>query len=220
VTQHAKFIAGLVALAAIADAAPTTLLGRTIEAVIPGGYCEAGKHPADAELARRTIEGIGDSNQVLVLFANCKELEEFRRGKRFFLDNYGQILLQKPKGQLRALKGVTRPEFISKMAGRADFSEAFNKAEVRIRQFEPSYQSMENLGPLGADANGLYIGLLLAMTGNTPQPRRIVGVAGMTLVKEMPATVNIYQAYKASPDLAGLLARQKAAMSAFVQANN
>ena len=97
-TLHATFVAGLVAFAAIAQAEPTTLLGRTIEAVIPSGYCEAGKHPADAELARRTIEGIGDSNQVLVLFANCKELEEFRRAKRSFLDNYGQILVQKPKG--------------------------------------------------------------------------------------------------------------------------
>lgn len=219
-TLYSTFVAGLVAFAAIAHAEPTTLLGRTIEAVIPTGYCEVGKHPADAELVRRTIEGIGDLNQVLVLFANCKELEEFRHGKRSFLNNYGQILVQKPKGQLRALKGVTRPEFISKMAGRADFSESLKKAEVRIRQFEPSYQSMENLGLLGTDANGLYIGLLLAMTGDTPQPRRIVGVVGMTLVKELPASVNLYQGYKASPDLAALLVRQKAAMNAFVQANN
>lgn len=214
------FITLLIIFAAPSHSEPTSILGRTIQVVIPSGYCEVGKHPADTEIARRTIEGIGNSNQALVLFANCKELDEFRRGKRAMLDNYGQILLQTPKGQVKMLAGVSRAEYIQRIAARTDFGESFRKAEAKIRKFEPSYQSMENLGVLAADANGLYIGLLLALTVDAPQPRRLVGVMGMTLVKELPLSVNIYQAYTKSPDLSTILAKQKSAMNAFVQANN
>jgi hypothetical protein len=87
-------------LAVDAQAATITLLGRSVEIVIPSGYCEFSNHPADAEMVRRLRDGIGDSNQIIVLFADCRELEKFRRVKGAMLDNYGQILAQTPKGQL------------------------------------------------------------------------------------------------------------------------
>jgi hypothetical protein len=80
------------------QAATVTLLGRSVEIVIPNGYCEFGNHPADVEMVRRVREGIGNANQIIVLFADCKELEKFRRGKGSMLDNYGQILAQTLKG--------------------------------------------------------------------------------------------------------------------------
>jgi len=203
-----------------AQAATVTLLGRSVEIVIPNGYCETGNNPADAEMVRRTREGIGNSNQIIVLFADCRELEKFRRGKGSMLDNYGMILAQTPKGQLRAFKGVTRPEFIQKISGKANFSDAFKKAEARIKQFVPSLQSQENLGLLSADSNGLYVGNLLTMTDDEGKPRTIVGVMGMTLVKELSISINLYQVYKKSPDLRGLLARQQSAMAGFVRVNN
>jgi hypothetical protein len=203
-----------------AQAASVTLLGRSIEIVIPNGYCEAGNNPADAEMVRRTREGIGNSNQIIVLFADCRELEKFRRGKGSMLDNYGMILAQTPKGQLRAFKGVTRPEFIQKISGKANFSDAFKKAEARIKQIDPSLQSQENLGLLSTDSNGLYVGNLLTMTDDEGKPRTIVGVLGMTLVKELSISINLYQVYKKSPDLRGLLVRQQSAMAGFVRANN
>ncbi|MFH1241537.1 MAG: hypothetical protein V1689_04165 [Pseudomonadota bacterium] len=203
-----------------AQAASVTLLGRSIEIVIPNGYCEAGNNPADAEMVRRVREGIGNSNQIIVMFADCRELGKFRRVKGFMLDNYGQILAQTPKGQLRAFKGVTRPEFIQKMGGKANFNDAFKKADARLKQVVPSYQSGENLGLLSTDSNGLYIGVLSTITDDDGKPRTIVGVLGMTLVKELAISINLYQAYQKSPDLRGLLVRQQSAMAGFVRANN
>jgi len=203
-----------------AQAATAMLLGRSIEIVIPNGYCEFGNHPADAEMVRRVREGIGNSNQIIVLFADCRELEKFRRVKGSMLDNYGQILAQTPKGQLRAFKDVTRPEFIQKMSGQTNFSDAFNKAETRLKQFIPSFQSQENLGLLSTDSNGLYVGALATITDDEGKPRTIMGVLGMTLVKELPISINLYQVYKKSPDLRGLLIRQQSAMAGFVRANN
>ncbi|GAO37771.1 hypothetical protein SCT_3208 [Sulfuricella sp. T08] len=71
----------LVAVFALeAQATIVTVLGRQINVVIPTGYCEVGKHPADVELVRSTRDGIGNSNQILAMFADCRELDEFRKG--------------------------------------------------------------------------------------------------------------------------------------------
>lgn len=202
------------------QAGQATVLGRLIELAVPAGYCEAGKHPAEAEVVRRTKEGIGTSNEVLVMFANCRELDELRAGKRQLFDNYGQILIQRPKGQLRAIPGITRADYISKISGQAGaFPDAFKKAETRMRAFFPEYQSMENLGAIDKDENGLYVGLLLAITADTGQPRRIVGIVGLTLTRQLPVSLNLYQAYGSTPDLQALLTRQKAALAVFVQRN-
>lgn len=207
-------------LSAGAEAATVNLLGRTIEIVIPAGYCEVGGHPAEAELVRRTKEGIGDSNQILVLFAECKELEDFRKGRRTMIDNYGQILAQTPKGQLRAIKGVSRAKYIQEISGKSNWTEAFKKAEVRVKQYAPGYQSQENLGLISTDANGLYMGILMTLTDDKGRPRPIIGVVGMTLVKELSISINLYQGYRKAPDLRGILARQQSAMANFVRANN
>lgn len=212
----------LIALLALkAEAATVNLLGRSIEAAIPAGYCEVGAHPAEAEIVSRAREAIGNSNQILAMFADCKELEDFRKGRRTTLDNYGQILAQTPKGQLRALKGVSRSEYIQKMSGQAkNFPEAFKKAETRLKQSVPGLQPLENLGILSTDSNGLYVGLLMTMTDDTGRPRPIVGIVGMTLVREMSITINLYQVYRNSQDLRGLLARQQSAIANFVRVNN
>ncbi len=212
----------LIALLALeAEAATVNLLGRSIEAAIPTGYCEVGAHPAEAEIGSRTREAIGNSNQILAMFADCKELEEFRKGRRTMLDNYGQILAQTPKGQLRALKGISRSEYIRKISGKAnDFTEAIKKGETRAKQFVTGLQTVENLGLLSTDSNGLYTGVLMTMPDDTGRPRSIIGIVGMTLVKEMSISINLYQAYRNSPDLRGLLARQQAATATFVRVNN
>lgn len=202
------------------EAATVNLLGRPIEVVIPTGYCEVGGHAADAELVKRTKEGIGNSNQILALFAECKELEDFRKGRRTMIDNYGQILAQTPKGQLRAMKGVSRSEYIQKISALSNYMpEAFKKAEARAKQYIPGYQSQENLGLISTDTNGLYMGILMTLTDNNGHPRQIVGVLGMTLVKELSISINLYQAYRSSPNLRGLLARQQSAMASFISAN-
>ena len=204
-----------------AEAATVNLLGRPIEAVIPTGYCEVGSHPADANLVSSTRAGIGNANQILVLFANCMELEDFRNGGRTMLDNYGLILAQTPKGQLRLLKGVSRSEYIKKMGAQpSNNPKNFKKIEARAKQYIPGYKSYENLGLLGTDSNGLYEGLMMTLTDDTGRLRPIVGIIGMTLVKEFSITINLYQAYQNSPDLRGLLTRHQSATANFVRANN
>jgi len=202
-----------------AEAATVELLDRPIEIIIPSGYCEVGGQPEDKEIVNRTKEAIGINNQVLALFADCKELKEFRKGKRAAFDNYGQILAQTPKGQLRAQKDISRDEYIKKIGG-SNLSEACKKAQARAKQYIPGYQNFENLGVLSTDSNGIYVGLLMSMTDDTGKIKPIVGIVGITLVKELPISINLYQAYKGSPNLQSLLTLQKTAIANFVRKNN
>lgn len=220
---HAIFILIFVGCASIARSEQVILLDRAIEIPIPNGYCQVGKHPTDAEMLIRITEGLGNSNKILTMFANCKELEDFRRGKRMLLDNFGQILVPTPKGKLGAFEGFSRGKFIAKLSGsgvRESFDEGLKMGEARLKEIESSYQSVENLGSLGMDDNGLYTAIVLTMTDDTNQLRRILGITGTTLIKELPVSINIYQAYKGAPNLEALLAKQKSALSGIVKANN
>ena len=219
--MRALLVLVITLLSVYVEAAPVNLLGRTINLIIPEGYCEAGGHPAETKLVNRIRKAMGTSNQILALFADCKELDDLRKGRRAALDNYGLILAQTPKGQLRPLKGVSRSEYIQMIRAQiGHVPDGLKEAEARIKQYFPAMlQSYENLGLLGTDSNGLYVGLLQTWIDDTGRPKPLLGVVGTTLIKKLTFSINLYQAYRNSPDLRGLLARQQTAMANFV-ANN
>ena len=216
----------LIALLALeAEAATVNLLGRSIEVAIPTGYCEIGPHPAEAEIVSRTREAIGNSNQILAMFADCTEREDLRNGNRTMFDNYGLILAQTPNGQLRALKGVSRSEYIRVLSGKlggkgTSIIEAMKKGETRIKQFDSGAHLDEYLGLLSTDSNGLHVGMLMTLSGDTGKQKPIAGVSGLTVVKEMSISINFYQAYKTSPDFRGLLTHTQSAIASLVRVNN
>lgn len=205
-----------------AHAATIMLLNKQIVLTPPNGYCEVGTHSVEQALVRQTSEAVGNSNRILSFFADCRELEELRSGKRQVIDNYGQIMAPSPNGQLRILKGFTRQEYLKKMSARlnADLPSAIRNAEVWAKQVVPGYQTQGSLGLLRIDSNGMYLGMLMATSDSAGKVRKIVGVLGTTLVKELPISINLYQSFSRLPDLGGLLARQQAAMAFFVRANN
>lgn len=204
-----------------AQAGSVNLLGHQIMLPIPPGYCEMGGHPADNELLRLGKESVGNSNELLVAFADCSELKELRNGKRVLLDHFGQILAQKSNGQLANFPGMARPLFLQKMSQRAgSTNEAMKNANTKLRQVTSGYTGFENLGILKVDENGMYVGLVLGMVTPSGQPRSLLGVSALTLIKEMSMSINLYQTYKGAPDLPGLLAAQQSAMAKFVKANN
>ena len=203
-----------------AQAETVTLLNRTIELVLPEGYCQAGNHQAEAEMMNQMKAALGNTNQLLLAFANCKELSDLRKGKRSTLDNYGQFLAPTQKGQVRVLAGLPRSEYIKKIKEQAGhLPDAIKKAEARAKQFNPRLVSTENLGLLDTDPNGVYLGMLMAYKDNAGKSKPVSCILGMTLIKEIPVSINLYQAIKKSPDLQSILMRQKRSLADLVMAN-
>jgi len=203
-----------------AEANSVTLLGRSIKTVIPKGYCEVGGSPDDGEIASRMKDAIGNANHIVVLFADCKEVSDYRKDKRKFLDNYGMILTQTPKGKISTLEGITRAQFLQKIndaSGR--ISGSLRAAEAKLQDTAPGSTLTESLGILARDSNGIYLGLRMSLADDSGHTRPVVGVMGATLVKDIPFSINIYKAYKTSPNLGKLLSLQQSAMADFVRAN-
>jgi len=217
-----------VLLAFGANASPVNLAGRQIEVVIPSGYCALSEeNPSDAEVIRVTKAGMENgSNQILVLFADCKEQSEVRGGKRQTYDNYGQILAQMRKGKLEPLKGVSRSEFIRKIGGTSPTVNVNQVVQSAVARYNAalsggsiSYDAQKPYW-LISDQNGSFYGMLGQLVDVYGKKSNLFAVLGISLIKEMSLTINIYQKFKGEPPVAQLLAKQQAAMAALVLGNN
>jgi len=215
----------LVFMAVTAQAATVTLAGRKIEVPVPAEYCQFGKRFIDVELARVILSEIGNDNQVLVFFANCDELDAYRHGKRAALDNFGLVFAQARKGgSPEPITGLSRQEFIKRNGGvvvpnPADIVE-IGESQHKLAQARGNLSLLtQQPFRLQADQNGAYFGIFGHLGDGSGKSSIVLGVFGITLVKEMFLSIEIYQRFSASPPIEALLERQQAALAALVAAN-
>jgi hypothetical protein len=215
----------LVVMAFGAQAATVDLAGRRIEVPVPAEYCQFGKRLVDIELARNLLSELGNDNQVLAFFADCDELDAYRHRRRSALDNFGLVFAQRRNGNSPVpIGGRSRPEFIKDMGGvvlsdrsdvvklgEAHYKLALARGKLSLRSQQPFH--------LQADSNGAYFGIVGQLTASDGKPSNVLGVLGITLVKEMFLSIEIYQRVGASPPIEDLLERQQAAMAKLVEAN-
>lgn len=204
------------------QAATVTLSGRAITIPIPSGYCEFGSNPADEAMMKRTKNGIGNDNQLVAGFGDCRELEELHSGRIRSLSSYGVIVVQAPNNKIRKLQRITRSQFIqelSKAFSNANTEKLLKVAEDNGKRFVQGFQSAEILGPLGANRYGVYYGLAGTVNDDEGRSYRSIGVMGLTLIKEFVFSVNLYRVDPTSIDLRSLLMRNKSALSALVHEN-
>jgi len=215
----------LVLMAVGAQAAPVTVAGRKIEVPIPAEYCQFGKRFIDVELARVILSEIGNDNLVLAFFANCEELDAYRHGKMAALDNFGLVFAQARKGSNpEPITGLSRPEFIKKNGG-VIIPNLADVVEIGESQYKLA-QARGNLSlltqqpfRLQADQNGAYFAIFGQLSDGRGKASTVLGVFGITLVKEMFLSIEIYQRFSGSPPIEALLERQQAAMAKLVAAN-
>ena len=215
----------LVLMAVGVQAAPVTVAGRKIEIPIPAEYCQFGKRFIDVELARVILSEIGNDNLVLAFFANCEELDAYRHGKMAALDNFGLVFAQARKGSNpEPITGLSRPEFIKKNGGviipnLADVVE-IGESQYKLAQARGNL-SLQSQQPfrLQADQNGAYFAIFGQLSDGRGKASTVLGVFGITLVKEMFLSIEIYQRFSGSPPIEALLERQQAAMAKLVAAN-
>ncbi len=207
-----------------AQSATFNLQGRSISVDTPTGYCEVGGQTADNDILQLNRNTIGPDNQLLTMIVVCKELDDYRNRRRTMVDNYGIIVVQAPKGQIRIIKGGSRAEFIRQVAtsaNNAGTADTIKKAEARLKQNAPTLQNIdvENLGLLATDSNGLYMGVIKNMKFSNGESLSVVGVMGMTLVKDIIISIILYQPTTSSQSLQNLLTRQQSRMADFVKLN-
>lgn len=194
--------------------------GKKIVVPLPVGFCELGGNPVDEAMLSHSRKIMASMNRVLTMFADCGELVELRNGRREQLGAYGQVLAAAPQGTVLSIK-APRQEFIAKMVQGANggaFQKSLKEAETSVKSRHPNAGIQENLGVLDSDDSAAYVGVVLNGPTAGTATRRLLGVTGITVVKQVAISVNLYR-LASGTSVTGQLAEQKRNMSALVRAN-
>jgi len=160
-----------------------TVQGRIVNFHVPAGDCLLDANdPSDAKVLlslKAALRGVGNS---VIVFADCRELDYWRRGLQKTLDDYGYAYAQpKQPGDSdpfdqRLLN--TRILAGSKQASTETFEAARKRVEDNLKRWGTALPSggMEYMGILDGNTNGLYLGNLQDMTTVGGEAKTMAGV--------------------------------------------
>jgi hypothetical protein len=191
----------------------------------PEKYCElVEQQPSDA----RVLKIIGDlvagvQNELLMVTADCTQLDAWRAGKIPALDDYAQyqtIAGAKDSSFNRAAAikdfcATMRAEGEKSMAGMSANINARLEAAIKGAKFnEPQF-----LGVLAEDADACYFGLTQKLRTETGTEKTQVTISTTTIVKGKALFYNLYTVYRGDDTVSGALARQQRNVAALLAAN-
>ena len=143
-----------------------------------------------------------DCNFVNFLFADCEQLEQWRKDKIKSLNDYGYSLTPKKSGY-KELE-YTNKEYVIIME-KALKKYTSKKFAMIIKSIERiSHKHFKNLkinkssflGVLGKDNYAVYIGLLMKINTEDNKTKILVGVSAMTLVNKVAMNLYLWKEYK------------------------
>jgi len=202
------------------------LNGRPLRLVMPEGYCEVKRDTRFGRAAWHMQETLNENhNRVLLLFADCSELERKIADDNYRMRRHGNYLAPLRGGQVAPVPpGYTRARALAELkegAPRLNAGEISNIVSERIRESEFDKQlriSGTSLGYLADDAAAVYLGLGMWLEAGSGEKVRINGVIAMTLVVEHVVSINLYDDFDEKA-LARLLEGQKSLARALISAN-
>jgi hypothetical protein len=200
--------------------------GRHVAFMLPEGYCEARRSTAYGSAAYAVLEKLNERrNRVLLLFANCRELELKARDPAYRIHQHGSYLAPMNDGKLTVVPpGYTRAKLLEEMRDvlpKLSSGEVGDLAQQQIRDAELDRQlqlSGTVVSYLAEDAAAVYAGIssLVAMEGTKV---RISCVTAITLVEDYIVSINLYDDFDPQASFSVLLAAQKGVAKALIAAN-
>jgi hypothetical protein len=177
---------------------PITALveGRTLLLEPPQNTCVYDKsNPADAKILDLTQKSVEGTNQLVLAFADCRDLEAVRAGREAKTGYYGQIMFSTfQKNEL----DTSRAEFVSKMTdyfktSTGVFEEKEKEVSDIVKNLTHDTLKINNsriLGVIRSDPDFVQVGMMQSL--QTPQKAMfIVGVITSTKLGT-PININLY----------------------------
>jgi hypothetical protein len=227
----AVFAAGIAALPALAQKAPTgapavDIGGRSVKLVVADGHCPLERsQPNDRtaiELVERLIAG---NNQLHLTTADCKTLADWRAGRKPQLDEYTQVQTQIAR-QGVDLAGQEKEVITGNCAAvRAQGGPITDQASGMIKerlakaQQQALIQNVALLGALDEDENGCYVGLVIKGQTMDGKPKTQLCVFSIAVLNGRLFYLYRYSDKYGESEVSRLLGERKAATKAHVLAN-
>jgi hypothetical protein len=185
----------------------------------PAGHCFLDEtQPRDQQLASVLRAGFRSGELRLAgAFADCAQLETWRRGGRAGFDHYGMLLI--PAGFIdKTLDGAagqhvgTICRILRKKAGgnAGDISARRRPIETALRGAEPG--EIRFLGIVGEDERACYAGFVQQREGATGGAKLLLDVAAISFVSGKMIYSHLYAVHEGDQTLHQLLARQRQAV--------
>lgn len=208
-----------------AESAGTKIGNVTVELVAPPGLCKLNSNnPADNWLLTTSEKALAGRNRLLALFADCKELDEWRDHRRPLLDH--TISYQTPL----KTSGVDIPtapgpfikqscEQMRQQSKTFDAKTSDLNARLEASMVGIKLNEQRTLGVLDEEPSVCYYGLIQKILAQTGTEKTAVSIIAGTLLKGKIVFLKLTAPYEGAASAAQLLEMQKKAMAAFLLAN-
>jgi len=203
-------------------------VGQTsVTLTAPSGQCELDPgQPSDArmlQITESTLAGVG--NRLLGFYADCKQLNDWRTGKRALLEDFAQY--QTAIAAMDAPAPAAPAEAIKQLCSQQ--REASEKVvtgiatdmKVRIEEAVRGVQlnQVRSLGVVAEDANACYAALVQRFKAETGKDVTIMALFATTFVQGKLVLYYLYSPYRSAQTMTALLAKQKLNVAALLAAN-
>lgn len=203
-------------------------IGETALALTsPAGQCELDRgQPGDArmlEVTERAVSSVG--NQMLGFYADCKQLTDWRTGKRPLLEDFAQYqtlasaanspAAPAPDEAIKQLCSQQRQEGEKLMTGLAPTMKA--RVEEAVRGV--TVNQTRFLGVVGEEPGVCYSALAQRIRAENGKDVTLIAVFATTYIKGKIVYYYLYSPYRSAQTVTSVLARHKINVAALLQAN-
>jgi len=223
----------LIAVAAIVTTAVIPVLAKdgtigTTAVVLPPptGYCELdASQPSDARMLQVVEDMLATgTNRLLAISANCKELVDWRNGRRKLMDNLAQYQTLKAwEDGLPAPPATVVAEVCKAMRARGEqfTANAEQGAKARAEEVikEVKINEMKFMGVVGEEPNACYTAMLQRFQTEMGTDKTQVTVFSTTIVRSKLVYFYLFAPYVSGDSVTDLLAQQKAQVRRLHAAN-
>ena len=196
-----SFFLGIWAAPSYGDSIP---IGRQwVELNAPKGYCKLSKaDSADARVIDYLTDSNANANLVLLVFADCTQLESWRSGSLSGLNDYGYITT--PISSVGERYDLTNEAFVSELLNvfeKQDLNFLDNGVKNALQGIDEHSPSAElddtrSRGVIGSDDKALYWALTQNIVTEQGRSESLVGVMAMTLVSGKSINLNMWRLFE------------------------
>jgi hypothetical protein len=206
--------------AADRQAAAISVGGRSVVIVQPEGFCWLDLNGSEGPMAQQAAAIFSKTGQeLLAMFADCKELKLLRSGKVTTLKRHGSFTADANRRGLVVPTKLTRREVISQTATQLSkasiYSDSLNNLKRAANQVLPgTILEMSVPRVISQDQNAIYVGGIVGGRSSLGVNRLIATVTNTSVLQGLVINLILHDEVKSDPYNFSSLLRESRALAA------
>lgn len=213
-------------LAAPAQAKDVTIGKTSIALTLPAGFCDMDPSQASDDRIMKAVESmLAGANRLLAMSAECKQLTQWREGKRPLLSDFSQVQTStrmmeaesppNPQAALKEICATLRTDGEKAVVGLA--SDMKSRIEAALKEVKQN--QVRFLGVVAEDPTACYAVIVQRMKAETGKDVTLMALSATAYVKGKIVFYYLYAPYQNNYTVTALLARHKTNVAALLAAN-